>query len=88
MVNVEEADLFYHEGTPEVPFQPNHTMQTADAEIFFDREEGLQKKRMIFTAAMNFKAEGCKCCGKLCIVRHTCNYTRTAAVILRSWYKL
>lgn len=34
------------------------TMQTADAEIFFDREEGLQKKRMIFTAAMNFKAEG------------------------------
>ena len=32
--------------------------QTADAEIFFDREEGLQKKRMIFTAAMNFKAEG------------------------------
>ena len=33
-------------------------MQTADAEIFFDREEGLQKKRMIFTAAMNFKAEG------------------------------
>ena len=25
------------------------TMQTADAEIFFDREEGLQKKRMIFT---------------------------------------
>ncbi|CBL09613.1 diacylglycerol/lipid kinase family protein [Roseburia intestinalis] len=25
---------------------------------FFDREEGLQKKRMIFTAAMNFKAEG------------------------------
>lgn len=34
------------------------TMQTADAEIFFDREDGLQKKRMIFTAAMNFKAEG------------------------------
>ena len=30
------------------------TMQTADAEIFFDREEGLQKKRMIFTAAMNY----------------------------------
>ena len=34
------------------------TMQTADMEIVFDKEESIQKKRMIFTAAMNFKAEG------------------------------
>lgn len=34
------------------------TMQTADAELIFDQEEGLQKRGMIFTAAMNFKAEG------------------------------
>lgn len=34
------------------------TMQTADAELIFDQKEGLQKRGMIFTAAMNFKAEG------------------------------
>lgn len=34
------------------------TMQTADMEIVFDKEESIQKKRMIFIAAMNFKAEG------------------------------